>query len=200
MSRWRSSQECGALGERKGAADLCEHRDVRWCAEAINAQKVSTSGCGYHQTGWNQTQSVKTKSGPTFRNNSLSNKQKNRRIDACRGCTTAAKWVAGKTLEDERLKLNEELVMLQVHCAEYGEERSHGAWHANGSHRESQDLGVAQPTLGGGPPLPGGGDGRTSPASRGGATTGRRGTSTKGRSSEGWDSEAATGADLSEKA
>ena len=41
------------------------------------------------------------------------NKQKNRRIDACRRCTTAAKWVAGKTLEDERLKLSEELVELQ---------------------------------------------------------------------------------------
>ena len=41
------------------------------------------------------------------------NKQKNRRIDACRRCTTAAKWVAGKTIEDERLKLSEELVELQ---------------------------------------------------------------------------------------
>ena len=56
---------------------------------------------------------MKTKSGPTFRNNRLLNKQKNRRIDACRRCTTAAKWVAGKTLEDERLKLNEEVVELQ---------------------------------------------------------------------------------------
>ena len=56
---------------------------------------------------------MKTKSGPTFRNNRLLNKQKNRRIDACRRCTTAAKWVAGKTLEHERLKLNEELEELQ---------------------------------------------------------------------------------------
>ena len=56
---------------------------------------------------------MKTKSGPTLRNNRLLNKQKNRRTDACRRCTTAAKWVAGKTLEDERLKLNEELVELQ---------------------------------------------------------------------------------------
>ena len=56
---------------------------------------------------------MKTKSGPTFRNNRLLNKQKNRGIDACRKCTTAAKWVAGNTLEDERLKLSEELVELQ---------------------------------------------------------------------------------------
>ena len=114
LSRWRSAQECGALRERKGAADLCEHQDVQCSAETINAQKVSANCCGYHQTGWNQTvQSVKTKSGPTFRNNRLLKKQKNRRIDACRRCTTAAKWVAGKTLEDERLKLSEELVELQ---------------------------------------------------------------------------------------
>ena len=47
------------------------------------------------------------------RNKRLLNKQKNRRIDACRRCTTAGKWVAGKTIEDERLKLSEELVDLQ---------------------------------------------------------------------------------------
>ena len=41
----------------------------------------------------------KTKSGPTLRNNRSSSKQqKNRRIGACIRCTTAARWVTGKTL------------------------------------------------------------------------------------------------------
>ena len=80
-------------------------------AETVDAQRMSTSGCGYHRTGRNLTvQSVlmmlqqpkQTKSGLTLRNNRLlSKQQKNRRVGAHMRCTTAARWVAGKTLETE---------------------------------------------------------------------------------------------------
>ena len=77
-------------------------------------RRMSTSGCGYHRTGRNPTvQSVlmmlqQTKSGPTLRNNRLlSKQQKSRRIGACIRCTTAARWVAGKTLETENVTKGE---------------------------------------------------------------------------------------------
>ena len=31
-----------------------EHRDVRRGAETVDAQRMSTSSCGYHRTGWNR--------------------------------------------------------------------------------------------------------------------------------------------------
>ena len=77
----------------------------------IDAQRMSISGCGYHWTGRNPTvqsvtmmlqQTKYTKSGPTLRTNRLlSKQQKNRRVGACMRCTTAARWVAGKTLETD---------------------------------------------------------------------------------------------------
>ena len=94
----------------KGTADL---RDIKMYDE--DAQRMSTSGCGYHRTGRNLTvQSVvmmmQTKSGPTLRNNRLlSERQKNRKIGARMRCTTAARWVAGKTLETENATKGEHL-------------------------------------------------------------------------------------------
>ena len=94
--------------------ELREHRDVRRGAvqrTGIDAQRMSTSNCGYHRTGRNPTvQSVmmmlqktkQRKSGPTLRNNKLlSKQQKKRRIGARMRCKTAARWVVRKTLETE---------------------------------------------------------------------------------------------------
>ena len=78
--------------------------------EVQDAQRMSTNGCWVPSDGMEPTvqsvmmlqQTKLTRSGPTFRNNRCSSKQrKNRRFGACIRCTTSARWIARKTIETE---------------------------------------------------------------------------------------------------
>ena len=71
-------------------------------------RRMSTSGCGYHRMGWNPAvQSVlmmlqQTKSGPYVEEQQvLDQATEESPIGARMRCTTATRWVAGKTLETE---------------------------------------------------------------------------------------------------